>query len=174
MSYLSVLALCRSLADQFEAADRLLVTVLERATQTGAVGLMPFALAGRAFVKYRRGSWDVAQASALEAVQLARDTDRSNDLAIALTVAALAEQDEGKPMSADGTLPMPRHGPRPLAPRRLKRMLTRWPGCLSWGWGILNLRCPRWSAPGSFAPSWDCWNSRIGSGRQNFARHISA
>jgi DNA-binding CsgD family transcriptional regulator len=96
LSHLSVLALCRSMVDQFEAADRLIAIVLECATETGAVGLMPFVLTGRAFVQYRRGSWDVAQASAHEAMQFARDTARANDLVNAVTVAAMVEASEGQ------------------------------------------------------------------------------
>lgn len=90
------LGFCRILVDQFEAADRLFATVMERATQTGAVGLMPHALRMRALVEYRRGSWDVAYASAHEALRLARDTGRVNDLVMALNVAAQVEAGRGQ------------------------------------------------------------------------------
>ena len=96
LSILSNLAFCRLLVDQFEAADRLLGAVLERATQTGAVSLMPFVLAVRALMGYRRGSWDLAHASAHEAMQLARDTGRPNDLVMALNVAARVEAGRGQ------------------------------------------------------------------------------
>lgn len=96
LPFLATLAFCRVLVDQFEAADKLLTTVRERATQTGAVGLMPFVLTVRAGTEYRRGSWDLAHASADEAVRLARDTGRTNDLAIALDMAARIEAGRGQ------------------------------------------------------------------------------
>ena len=96
LPFLSTSAYCRVLVDQFEAADRLLTTVRERATQTGAVGLMPFALTVSAMVDYKRGSWDQAHASAHEAIRLARDTGRTNDLAMALNIAARVEASRGQ------------------------------------------------------------------------------
>jgi len=96
LPFLSTLAFCRVLVDQFEAADELLATVLERATQTGAVGLMPFVLTVRAGAEYKRGSWDLAHASAHEAMRLARDTGRTNDLAMALDMVARVEAGRGQ------------------------------------------------------------------------------
>ena len=96
LPFLSTVAFCRVMVDQFEAADKLLATVLERATQTGAVGLMPFVLTVRAGAEYKRGSWDLAHASAHEAMRLARDTGRTNDLAMALDMAARVEAGRGQ------------------------------------------------------------------------------
>jgi len=96
LPFLSTLAFCRVQVDQFEAADKLLVAVREGATQTGAVGLMPFVLTVRAAAEYKRGSWDLAHASAHEAIRLARDTGRINDLAMALDLAARVEACRGQ------------------------------------------------------------------------------
>jgi DNA-binding CsgD family transcriptional regulator len=90
------LGFCRILVDQFEEADRLFAAVMEHATQTGAVGFVPLALRMRALVEYRRGSWDVAHASAQEALRLARDTGRVNDFVMALNVAAQVEAGRGQ------------------------------------------------------------------------------
>jgi ATP/maltotriose-dependent transcriptional regulator MalT len=96
LPFLATLAFCRLVVDQFEVADKLLATVRERATQTGAVGLMPFVLMVQASVEYKRGSWDRAHASAHEAIQLARNTGRTNDLTMALNIAARVEAGRGQ------------------------------------------------------------------------------
>jgi ATP/maltotriose-dependent transcriptional regulator MalT len=96
LPFLSTLAFCRLVVDQFDAANKLLATVLERATQTGAVSLMPFVLTVQAGVEYRRGSWDLAHSAAYEAIRLALDTDRTNDVAMALDITARVEAGRGQ------------------------------------------------------------------------------
>jgi DNA-binding CsgD family transcriptional regulator len=96
LPFLNALAFCRLMVDQFEAADRLSTTVVEHATRSGAVGLMPFAVALRATIEYRRGSMDAAHALAHEAMRLARDTGRVNDLVMALNGAARVEASRGQ------------------------------------------------------------------------------
>lgn len=96
LTFASMLLFCRIVVDEFDAAERLQQTVSGLAAQTGAAGLMPFVLASRATVAYRRGSWDVALASAYEAIQLAVDTGRLNDQIMALAVAALVEAGLGQ------------------------------------------------------------------------------
>ena len=96
LPFLRGLAFSRVLVDEFEAADRLFATIRDRATQSGAVSLMPFALTAQATIGFRRGSWDMAYALAHEAMRLARDTGRVNDLAMALNAAARVEAGRGR------------------------------------------------------------------------------
>jgi ATP/maltotriose-dependent transcriptional regulator MalT len=100
LTFASMLMFCRILVDEFGAAERLQQTVSDLATQTGAAGLMPFALASRAVVAYRRGSWEVALALASEATQLAVDTARVNDHIQALGLVALVEASRGQETEA--------------------------------------------------------------------------
>jgi DNA-binding CsgD family transcriptional regulator len=95
LTFASMLMFCRILVDDFAASDKLQETVTGLATETGAAGLMPFVLASRGIVAYRRGAWDVALASAHEATQLALDTGRVNDQVMALAVVALVEASRG-------------------------------------------------------------------------------
>ena len=94
--FLSTLAFCRLLVDQFDAADELLAAARQGSAQTGAVGNMPWVLTLQAFVEYKRGFWDQAYATAHEAMQLARSTGRTNDLTMALSVAARVEAGRGQ------------------------------------------------------------------------------
>jgi len=89
-------AMCSMWIGRFDRAQRTVDGLVERARALGAPGRLPYPLAVRSQLSWRRGRWSSALADADEAVRLARDTGQDGMLAVALPalVRALAGRGE--------------------------------------------------------------------------------
>ena len=89
LQYLTSIAFCDLLIEDFNAAHELLTAVVEAATTINATGALPFALTVRATANYLQGAWSAAIADASQSVALADDTGRNLDAAHAHMILAL-------------------------------------------------------------------------------------
>jgi DNA-binding CsgD family transcriptional regulator len=64
--------------EDYEIADRLLDRIISQARSTGALGVLPQALAMGSELSFRMGRWPQARASAEESVALAEETRQAN------------------------------------------------------------------------------------------------
>jgi ATP/maltotriose-dependent transcriptional regulator MalT len=83
-------AMCSMWIGRFDRAQRTLDGLVARARAAGAAGRLPYPLAVRSQLAWRRGRWTAAVADADEAVRLARDTGQEGMLAVALPALARA------------------------------------------------------------------------------------
>jgi DNA-binding CsgD family transcriptional regulator len=77
-------AMCSMWIGRFDRAQRTLDGLVDRARAAGAAGRLPYPLAVRSQLAWRRGRWPAALADADEAVRLARETGQQGMLAVAL------------------------------------------------------------------------------------------
>jgi DNA-binding NarL/FixJ family response regulator len=85
------------IVDELAEAEKLFDRSIAAARYSGAIGLLPFALARAAMVDFKGGHWDEAYAGASEALELAEDAVRNTEMPQALAVLALIEACQGKP-----------------------------------------------------------------------------
>jgi len=81
--------------DRFEVADPLFQRVIRISRERGGLSGLALALALHAFVKFRRGNWEAAYASAIESARLADDTGHRTSLPISTVALALVEAGRG-------------------------------------------------------------------------------
>src|SRR3546814_7993126 len=87
-------------AERYDDAARLVARIAESARRRGALGILPFGLANRAVLEYRIGEWQLAEASAMEAAELAEQAGQATIAAYALPTAALVVAQRGEPERA--------------------------------------------------------------------------
>jgi DNA-binding CsgD family transcriptional regulator len=80
----------------YDRAQEVFDEMIDRARSESALGALPYALAGKAEVDFRLGSWAAAYAGAAEAVRLAEDTDQRTLLAYASISLARVEAGQGR------------------------------------------------------------------------------
>jgi DNA-binding CsgD family transcriptional regulator len=81
--------------EQYDAAEDVLIRMINAARPRGALGTLPFLLAGLSDVEFRTGRWVAASAHAEEAVRIAEDTHDETMLAYALACLARPQAAQG-------------------------------------------------------------------------------
>jgi DNA-binding CsgD family transcriptional regulator len=81
--------------EQYDGAEEVLARMIDAARSRGALGTLPFLLAGLSDVEFRTGRWASGSAHAAEAVRIAEDTDDETMLAYALACLARLEAAQG-------------------------------------------------------------------------------
>jgi DNA-binding CsgD family transcriptional regulator len=82
--------------EQYEAAGETFARTIAAARSQGALGTLPFLLAGLSDLEFRTGAWASASAHAAEAVQIAEDTNETTMLAYGLACRARVEAGLGR------------------------------------------------------------------------------
>ncbi len=82
--------------EQYDAAGKWFTRTIAAARSQGALGTLPFLLAGLSDLEFRTGAWTSASAHAGEAVQIAEDTNETTMLAYALACLARVQAGLGR------------------------------------------------------------------------------
>jgi DNA-binding CsgD family transcriptional regulator len=82
--------------EQYDAAGEMFIRTIAAARSQGALGTLPFLLAGLSDLEFRTGAWASASAHAAEAVQIAEDTNETTMLAYALACRARVDAGLGR------------------------------------------------------------------------------